>query len=210
MHAVKREGEEGNTFHEILRSQYVYVLSKSLLEGVACVSGKFLFVFLDRGKSDRVNELDCGTHTDNFSNGGRTGFEAMGRILKDRLFSGDRLNHFSTVEKRRKFIELIVPAPENSCPGWTEYFVRGKCEEVAVNILHVDRDMRSRLGGINDGDNIGIYFFGDPDKFFGRIDRSQNIRGVSERKYLGARRKMFFEFLRVNNTFFIEGNDDKF
>jgi hypothetical protein len=72
---------------------------------------------------------------------------------------------------RREHLEEVGFSIEGSDACGSEYLVTGKNEEVSIESLHVDREVRGRLGSVNQ--NMDTVCMGDLDDFLDRIDGSE-------------------------------------
>ena len=80
-----------------------------------------------------------------------------------------------------------------------------KHKEIAVQLLHVDLEMRSTLRPIyNDGN---IVFVGNADNFFDRIDCTEHVANVRNADNLSLWTNHFLEGLQVHCTVIIHRND---
>ena len=62
---------------------------------------------------------------------------------------GDGINHFATGKERWHGIEQLRAAPKHTNAHRSAHLVCRESQQVAVKIVHVNRDVRCRLSGVN-------------------------------------------------------------
>ena len=61
----------------------------------------------------------------------------------------DGLDHLAAAEERRQLGEQLVAAPQHADAGRAVQLVTGEGEEVGAELLHVERQVRHRLRGVD-------------------------------------------------------------
>ena len=89
--------------------------------------------------------------------------------------------------------EQRVLAVEDADAGRTVELVAGESVEVAIEFLHIDREVRHRLSAVDQHRNAAA--MGGVDDALHRIDRAQRVGDVNDRHQLRPRRQQLLEFL---------------
>src|SRR5687767_1328287 len=83
----------------------------------------------------------------------RAGLELGWRLCIRRALDRDGLDHVATALIRREPVEPVTTRVQDADPSGAEHLVPGEREEVAADGLHVDRDVRRRLGAVEQDRN---------------------------------------------------------
>ena len=92
------------------------------------------------------------------------------------------------------FFQQVVAAPQRAYMRSVE-FVHRADQEITAQRLHVERDMRGQVHGIDENQCAGIMrFFHD---CFYRIDGSHSVRSATNRHQLGAFVEQAIQFIHA-------------
>ena len=91
-------------------------------------------------------------------------------------------DHVAAAHERRHRVEDRLAAPQDARAGRGEHLVPAEHVEVAADRRHVDRDVRHRLGAVDEDQRAGLV--GLAGHLLDRVDRAQRVRHVGERDQL--------------------------
>ena len=96
------------------------------------------------------------------------------------LLEADVADHVAARLVRRHQFQMLRLAVEDADAGRAVHLVPGEDVEIAVQVLHIDAQMRHRLGAVDEDDNAVLV--GELDDFLDRIDRAQGVGDVGQRR----------------------------
>ena len=138
------------------------------------VDEQLALVLLDRSDADIGDVVDRGAESHGFRDRLRSGLELVRQLAPGRLLERDRPDHVTAEVERRHRLEQLRPAPERTDARRAAHLVGGESEEVAVELLDVDRVVWSSLRRVDDHDRpLLVGPRGEP---LDRIDRAERVR----------------------------------
>ncbi len=146
------------------------------------VDQELALVALDRIEPDVGDVVDRRAESHRFSDRLRAGLELVGQLAPGRLLERDRTDHVAAEVEGRHRLEQLRAAPEGADTGGAAELVRGEGEEVAVELLHVDRVVRRSLSGVDHHDRSLLVSPGRQP--LDGVDRAQRIRDEVGRDHL--------------------------
>ena len=130
--------------------------------------------------------------------------ELVGQVVVGGVFKSDVLNHFATALIGRQTVEPRFFAVEDTHTCGTIYLMTGEGEEVAVEVLHINRHVGHGLCSINkDGDVVPM---GDADDVLNGIHRTQHVAdmGAADETCMFAEQG----FVGIQGKFALVGHGD--
>ena len=128
-----------------------------------------------------------------------------GQSLKGSVFKGDAGNHLAAALIGRHAVQQFLLAVEHTNAGRSIDFVTGEGEEVAVNVLHVHREVGHALCTVHkDAGAVGV---SHRRHLLHRIHRAEHVADVGDGDEAGARCEEFFVSLQIHLTGIVDGND---
>src|SRR4051812_37379940 len=91
--------------------------------------------------ADRVEIIHCGMQPNRSGDIRGAGFESMRRRLPGALMIIDRQNHLTTTFVGRRFLEPLRSSVKNAKASRPAHFMARKNQEVAADLLHIQRPM---------------------------------------------------------------------
>src|SRR2546430_12476774 len=95
--------------------------------------------------SDPFDVINRCRESDRACDVGRASFEPMRRFLECALFERDAYDHFTATVPRWHRIQDLRASVERTDTGRCTHFVSGKREEIAAQLLHIERHMPDAL-----------------------------------------------------------------
>ena len=152
-------------------------------------------------QADVHQVVDGGTESDNARDVRGASFEFEGHMVVDRFFEGDREDHVAAAFEGGHFFEEFGFGVERADAGWAAHFMGGDGQEIAVEILDIDAQVRPGLSGVEHDD--GTDLVGHFDDLLDRLAASRLILfGKTEIVWLpsqvrgGIREIIFAEFAK--------------
>ena len=108
----------------------------------------------------------------------RAGLELPGDVVELGPAQLDLADHVAAGHERRHRVEQLAAAPQDAGAGRAQHLVAGEDVEVGAQLLHVDRQVRHRLGAVDEDERAGGV--GHLDHLADRVDRAQRVRDVGE------------------------------
>ena len=150
----------------------------------------------------RHSEPDCAGDI------GRSRFKATGDSAKRRSRKINRLYHIAAALIRRHFFQNFGARIKHADSRGTANFVPGKNKKIASDILHVQREMRRRLRGIDKGERSGG-MRGSTNFFYG-INGSERVRSLRNTDDFCFFRNQTFQRGNVERTVITHRRNDNF
>ena len=110
-----------------------------------------LLVLADVVQAQAVEVLDRRAQRDGLRDHRRAGLEAVRRLGVGRALHRHGLDHLAAPEERRQVLEQVVAAPQHADAAGSVQLVPGEGDEVGAEVLHVQRQVRGGLRGVDDG-----------------------------------------------------------
>src|SRR5262249_22282422 len=121
--------------------------------------------------TDRAQVVDRNAKPDSAGNVRSTGFKLVGKCVEGGLFEAYRGNHIAAALIRRHPAQQIALSLEHADARRPEELVAGEGVEVAVQVTHIELDVRGSLRPVNKYRHVvTVRDFNDS---LYRIDRSQ-------------------------------------
>src|SRR5215204_720690 len=142
------------------------------------VTQKLLLVRVRRLAVNAVQVINRRAEPDGRSDGGRARLELVGDGRVGAPLEGHGANHRAAPEERVHLLQQLGLAVEDAAPRRREHLVPRDGVEVAVQILHVNPQMRRALRPVHqDGDAQLVRARRD---LLDRVDRAQRVRDVAD------------------------------
>ncbi len=152
-----------------------------LVEGVF---SEFLVVAEDFGAAEGVEIIHGGVEADGSGDVRGAGFEAEGGGFVLALVEIDVGDHFAAAVEGGEGVEELFASVECADAGGAAHFVSGNGEEIAADLLDVERAVSGALGGVDEGDDV--FFAGFAAEFGGGIDGAEGVGNVGEGEDFGG------------------------
>ena len=169
------------------------------------VKQQFVLVRGDRRHADRFEIVDRRAKPDGVGDIAGAGLKTSRRRLIDRLLESDVGDHIAAALPRRRRRENFRLAVDRADAGRGEHFVAGEDEEVAVELLHVDRHVADRLRAVDQ--HARAMAVGDRRHFARGRDRPERVGDLRERDDAGARPQQLFIFVKPHVAIVVDGRD---
>src|SRR5207237_10805020 len=114
-----------------------------------CVGAQFLVVMRDVLTANAREVIHCSVQSDCARNIGSARLKAVRSRFPGAVMIIHRENHLSAPAVWRSFLEPFGAAIKHSEAGRAAHFVAGKSQEIATDLLHVERAMTSDLSYID-------------------------------------------------------------
>jgi hypothetical protein len=145
--------------------------------------------------ADRVDPVDRSPEPDRFGDLRRSGLELPRQVGPRGFVRGDGADHVPATDERRHLLEQRAPAVEDADPGRTVGLVPRPGVEVGIDRAQVDRQLRHRLGAVDQHHRTGLVSaLGD--RRHG-VDRPEHVRYVDERHQLRPARQQRVEGVEI-------------
>ena len=141
------------------------IIGKFLLVGLYVFHAQLLHIVDGCGQTVRGNII------------GRAGLKLQRRALEGSLRPADVLYHLAPALIRGKPFQPFLLAIQHADARWAVHFMAAQHKEVAVDILHVNRKMRSALCSVNHNGNAMCVGNGSHLPY--GVHRSQHVAHVS-------------------------------
>src|SRR5438132_1228887 len=79
--------------------------------------------------------------------------ESMRRLFETALLEINAEDHLPAALIRGHFFQQLASPVQNPEPGWSAHFMAGEHQEIAADLLHIQRPMSGALGGINESND---------------------------------------------------------
>ena len=196
MHAVDREGDDAVVILRTVRTEHVHVRhGQHAREGVG---RQVVLALLDGVKADALHVLDGGSQTGRAGGIDRTGLEFMRQLGIDSARARDGFDHLAAGEKRRHFLEQVLPAVQPADAHGAKDLVPGEGEEIRAQLLHIHRHMRRALRAVHDHDRALLVRHGGD--FLDRVLPAENIRHLRHGDDLRALGNERFDLLKIHTA----------
>src|SRR6266850_7333224 len=129
--------------------------SGQLSETFHCVTSKVRIVFENCRASDLFDVIDGGGEPDGAGDIRRAGLESVRRFFENAFFQGNADDHLAAAMPWRHRIENFRARVERSNASRPTHFVSGEGEEVAAQLLDIERQMSRALRGIHEREHAG-------------------------------------------------------
>jgi len=156
-------------------------------------------------KADAIDEIEGRTQPHGPSNIGGAGFQPGGQRSVGRFGESHRLDHVTATSVRGQIFQQGSFAVDDTDTGGAIDLVARKDVEVAVQSLHIDRNMSHGLGTIYD--DRDILAVSDADDFLNGVDRTQGIGNVGHGNEFGPWTDKFPHLVQLQLTLFVQGDD---
>ena len=157
--------------------------------------------------ADRFHVVERGTQPDRLDDRRRAGLEAVRRVVVGDAVLGHLLDHLAAALKGRMPFEHVLLAVEHADARRAVDLVAGEDEEVAVEVLHVDRHVHGALAAVDQHRNATR--MRDAHDLLDRRDRAQRIRHLGDGDQLGAVGQALLEFLDVEDAEIVDRHPDQ-
>ena len=114
------------------------------------MSDEFLLMCLNFLPADLLYKIECCMEPHSLRDRWCSCFEFFRKMRRAKAIGEDFLNHRAAPKERLHGIKEFFFSVEHADTGGTVDFVAGECEEVAIDILHIDSCMRRKLRGIEE------------------------------------------------------------
>src|SRR5699024_9241029 len=149
VNALNLEGQSRAAVFRRCRTDNGQALNR--IELFQSVGGEVLLVSMDIIHADFRQELHCGTEANNLAGHLSARFKALRRSREGGLFHGHNFDHGSAGQKWRQLIQVFSLAIEHADTGRTTHLVPGKCCEIHIECLEINRHVRHRLASVQHG-----------------------------------------------------------
>ena len=139
---------------------------------------------VDRVETDVAEVVDGGTEADRLDDRRGAGLEAVRRLGVRRARHGDRLDHLAAAVEGRELVEQLLATPQHADARRAADLVAGEDQEVAVDGLDVDRELRRGLRGVDHRE--GAERLGARHQVDDRVDRAEHVGHPGEGDDLGV------------------------
>ena len=154
---------------------------------LGAVRQELVFASCDVGHPEPRHVVERGAEADRVGDVAGARLEAERRRVVDRPFERDVHDHVAPALVGRRLLEDRGLAVHDADTGRAEDLVPAEHEEVTVDRLHVDRDVRHRLRAVHD--DRGAVPMRDGRHLVNRRDGAERVRHVRERRQLRPRRE---------------------
>ena len=178
------------------------LISRKPLGGVL---QQLVLVGRDVRQPEPVDVIERGAQSDGVGDVRRAGLELGRELGERRLFERHVADHVAAALPRRHDLQQFFLGVNGADAGGAENLVPGEDEEVAAELLHVDRDVGDRLRAVDQ--HAGAVALGHLGHLGHRQDRAQAVRGVRQRDELGARAEDCLILLEHDFAPVVDGND---
>src|SRR5205085_6962300 len=169
------------------------------------VDQQLAFVLLDRVDADVADVVDSGSEADRLRDRLCPRLELERDLTPGCLLQLDLADHVAAEVEGSHRLEQLPASPERADARRAAHLVRGEGEEVAVELLDVDRMMRCGLRGVDDHDRSLLVRPGG--KALDGIDRSEGVRDEVVADDLDvARERDLLERIELQLAVLVEGN----
>ena len=123
-----------------------------------------------------------GTQSDRVANGRCPRLELPGDVVEVTPPEVDLADHLAAGQERRHRLEQLAAGPQRARAHRAEHLVAAEHVEIRADRLDVDRDVRDRLGPVDQHQRARLV--GELDHLADLVDRAQRVRHVGERDEL--------------------------
>ena len=131
-----------------------------------------------------LNEMYCRLQTQGSTHIGGTSLKLKGQLVKGCLLETHRVHHLASELVRRHLLEPLGLAIQATNAHGSVHLMTRKHEEVTVQVLHVDGQMRHRLGSIHYRHRPML--MSKTDHLLNGVDSCQGVRDMCHGHDLGA------------------------
>src|SRR5262249_36257635 len=136
-------------------------------------------------EADEVHVIESRAQTDGPGDVRRACLKLVWQISIRGLGEGHRRDHVPAALPGRHCRQVLFLSVEHADAGWAVNLVAAEYEEIAIEVLHIEFQVRDSLSAVNQHGHATLMRRGD-DSLHG-IDRSQRVRHVNDRYELRAR-----------------------
>ena len=122
----------------------------------------------------------------------------MRQLGIDSARARDGFDHLAAGEKRRHFLEQVLPAVQPADAHGAKDLVPGEGEEIRAQLLHIHRHMRRALRAVHDHDRALLVRHGGD--FLDRVLPAENIRHLRHGDDLRALGNERFDLLKIHTA----------
>ena len=148
------------------------------------VPGEKFFSLLDLCHVQAVKVFDSGAGSIDTSGVLRACLKLLGNRSPNSAGLGDGINHLAAGKKRWHDIKQLSATPEHANAHWSAYLVCRESQQVAVKIVHVNRDMGCGLRSVDN--HVGTHSVSAFGNGFDVIAGAQHVGDVCDRHNLCA------------------------
>src|SRR5947209_5766308 len=174
MNVVNDEGEHARLLARVADDADAFDGGDSL----GRVPQQFLLVDECGGAVERVEVVNRCAKSYLRGDGGRARLEFVGDCGVGAALEGDGANHRAAAEEGVHLLKKFRPAIEDSAARGCEHLVAGDGVEVAVQVLHVNFEVRRSLRAVNEDGHAQLVCARRD--LFNRIDRAERVRDVAD------------------------------
>ena len=160
-----------------------------------------------RVRTQRGDVIERGGEPDGAGDVRRSRLEAAGNAAVRRSREIDRLDHVAAALIRRHFFQNLRAPVKHADARRPADFVPGKNEEIAADVLHVEREMRGRLRRVHQRQRARC--MRQRANFLHGIDRAERVGDMNGADDFRARRNLFRERLHVQRAVVENRRDDE-
>ena len=131
----------------------------------------------------------------------RAGLKLVRELRPSRLLAAHILDHLAAKEEGRHFLKQFLLAVEYADAHGRQHLVSRKCEEVDIELGHIDRDVRHGLCAVQNEE--AAVLVRNPRKGLHIVFHAEHVRDVSHRDQLGLRAQHTAEIFFRDITLFI-------
>src|SRR3989338_2114728 len=143
---LRHEADAAHNFSCIFWPEHFYKWeSRELFE---CIGKKFLFLSTDSLPPNILEPIEGCVESPCLGNGRSPCLKLLREICCGERRTVHFLNHRSSAEERGHHSQVFFLPEEHPDPSETVYFMAGEDEEVAIEILHIDRMVGNELRSI--------------------------------------------------------------
>ena len=151
-------------------------------------------------QADLVEVVDGGAEADGGDDRRSAGLEFCREVGRFEAVERDAADHASAAQEGRHRFQQFAPPVENANAGGPHHFMPAEGEEIGVQGLHVDLQMRHALGPIDEDTSAGLVCLGDD--FSDWVDRAEHVGHGRHRYEPGLFAQQRVEGLDVESALF--------
>ena len=194
VHTVDRERDDAVVVLRLVRAEHVHMrYGQHTCEGV---DRQIVLALLDGVEADTLHVLDGSSQTGRAGGIDRTGLEFMRQLGIDGTRARDGFDHLAAREKRRHFLEQVLPAVQPADAHGAKDLVAREGEEIRAQLLYVHRHVRRALRTVHNHDcALFVRHGGD---FLHRVLPAENVRHLRHGDDLRALSDERFDLLEIH------------
>ena len=166
---------------------------------------QFMLVGCNPVEAELIHIINGGSQADARGDVGCSRFKLVRNHVEKRLGKRHGADHVAAPLVRGHTFERLCLAVKGTHARGAEELVAGEGVEVTIDLLNVDFDVRSGLRTINEHRDIPP--MRRPNDFLHRVNRTQDIRNMTDRNQPGARTQQLLKFFPEEFAAFVDRRD---